>query len=149
MCKAVDPEHEPKVTHNSYFQSLLCSSCMHLQAELRGTFMKRLQPRVCISRGQLRVIRKGAAPTVQISSERRQGNKHVTKIVGMEDFLVPADAVAQACQKRFACATTTAELPGKQKSSHEVIMQGNVVDKVAEYLISMYGVPKKYILVKK
>jgi translation initiation factor 2D len=86
---------------------------------------------------------------VQISSERRQGNKQVTRIVGMEDFLVPADAVAQACQKRFACATTTAELPGKQKSGHEVILQGNVVEKVAEYLMCTYGVPKKYFLVKK
>jgi len=28
-------------------------------------------------------------------------------------------------------------------------MQGNVIEKVPDYLISHYGIPKKYFLVKK
>jgi translation initiation factor 1 (eIF-1/SUI1) len=33
------------------------------------------------------LLRKGQPPAVQISGERRQGNKYVTRVVGMEAFL--------------------------------------------------------------
>jgi translation initiation factor 1 (eIF-1/SUI1) len=34
------------------------------------------------------VIKKGSVPTVHVSVERRQGNKKVTRVVGLEAFLV-------------------------------------------------------------
>jgi translation initiation factor 1 (eIF-1/SUI1) len=46
-----------------------------------------MQPQTCISRGQQRLLRKGQPPAVQISGERRQGNKYVTRVVGVEAFL--------------------------------------------------------------
>jgi translation initiation factor 1 (eIF-1/SUI1) len=60
---------------------------VHAQAELREAFLRRLQPQTCISRGQQRLLRKGQPPAVQISGERRQGNKYVTRVVGVEAFL--------------------------------------------------------------
>jgi len=46
-------------------------------------------------------------------TERRQGNKNSTKVSGIETFLMDADALASELQKKFACSTSVAELPGK------------------------------------
>jgi translation initiation factor 2D len=51
--------------------------------------------------------------TIQIVTERRQGNKNSTKVSGIETFLMDADALASELQKKFACSTSVAELPGK------------------------------------
>eukprot|EP00775_Hariotina_reticulata_P004819 gene4819-5066_t len=119
------------------------------KAELREAFLKRLQPQTCISRGDHHLLRKGAMPTVQISGERRQGNKYVTRVVGVEAFLVDPTQLAAECQKKFACSTSVNALPGKTNSGQEVILQGNVIEKVPDYLMNHYGIPKKYFLVKK
>lgn len=55
---------------------------------------------------------KGAVRNVQILTERRQGNKKVTKVTGFETFLINPEALASELQKKFACSTTVAELPG-------------------------------------
>jgi translation initiation factor 2D len=132
---------------NMIFLSVAC--CCAVQAELRAACMRRCQLQVRLSRGPLQRVKKGSPPSVQISSERRQGNKHVTRIVGVEDFLLSAGAVASECQKKFACSTSVAELPGKNNPGFEVVIQGQVVDQVADHLVKTYGIPKQYILVKK
>ncbi len=92
-------------------------------------------------------MKKGALPCITICSERRQGNKRVTRIAGVDAFLIDPEDVAQACQKRFACSSTVVELPGKG-AGHEVVIQGNVIEEVADWVIKTYGVPKKYFQVK-
>lgn len=57
------------------------------QADLREAFLKRMQPQTCISRGAARSLRRGQPPAVQVSGERRQGNKFITRVVGVEAFL--------------------------------------------------------------
>eukprot|EP00878_Enallax_costatus_P022121 GHUV01023459.1.p1 GENE.GHUV01023459.1~~GHUV01023459.1.p1 ORF type:complete len:549 (+),score=212.06 GHUV01023459.1:91-1737(+) len=57
------------------------------KSDLREAFLRRLQPQTRISRGAKALLRKGAPPTVNISGERRQGNKYVTRVVGVEAFL--------------------------------------------------------------
>lgn len=60
---------------------------MPVQAGLREAFLKRCSQQTRISRGRQQLLRKGAPPAVQVSGERRQGNKYVTKVVGVEAFL--------------------------------------------------------------
>lgn len=38
-----------------------------------------MQPQTLVARGAQRVLRKGAAPPVHVSTEKRQGNKRITK----------------------------------------------------------------------
>ncbi|KAJ1409686.1 SWIB/MDM2 domain superfamily [Sesbania bispinosa] len=111
--------------------------------DLGATFVGRMQPHHVVTRGNESVVRKGALKTIQIVTERRQGNKKVTKLSGMETFLIDAEALASELQKKFACSTTVAELPGKK--GHEVLVQGGVIDDLARHLIEQYGVPKRYI----
>ncbi|XVF29815.1 hypothetical protein REPUB_Repub16aG0003600 [Reevesia pubescens] len=111
--------------------------------DLGATFISRMQAHHILTRGSESVVRKGALKTVQIVTERRQGNKKVTKVSGLETFLMDAEALASELQKKFACSTTVAELPGKK--GHEVLIQGGVIDDVARHLLEQYGIPKRYI----
>lgn len=80
--------------------------------DIGSTFVSRMQAHHVVSRGSESVVRKGALKTIQIVTERRQGNKKVTKLSGLETFLLDAEALASELQKKFACSTTVAELPG-------------------------------------
>ncbi|KAM7477282.1 hypothetical protein LguiB_024525 [Lonicera macranthoides] len=107
------------------------------------TFINRMQAHHVVTRGSESVVRKGALKTIQIMTERRQGNKKVTRFSGLESFLIDPDALASELQKKFASSTTVAELPGKK--GYEVLVQGGVIDDLAKHLIEQYGVPKRYI----
>lgn len=79
------------------------------------TFVGRMQPHHVVMRGGEPVVRKGAIKPVQIMTERRQGNKKVTKVSGMETFLIDPDSFGSELQKKFACSTSVGELPGTFK----------------------------------
>ncbi|KAJ9167236.1 hypothetical protein P3X46_021902 [Hevea brasiliensis] len=111
--------------------------------DLGLTFVSRMQAHYVVTRGSESVVRKGSLKTIQIVTERRQGNKKVTKVSGVETFLMDAEALASELQKKFACSTSVQELPGKK--GHEVLIQGGVIDDVARHLVEQYGVPKRYI----
>ncbi|KAH1105634.1 hypothetical protein J1N35_009402 [Gossypium stocksii] len=111
--------------------------------DLGATFINRMQAHHMVTRGGESVVRKGVLKTVQIVTERRQGNKKVTKVSGLETFLIDPEALASELQKKFACSTTVAELPGKK--GLEVLIQGGVIDDVARHLLEQYGIPKRYI----
>ncbi|KAH9618470.1 hypothetical protein KSS87_004746 [Heliosperma pusillum] len=111
--------------------------------DLGPTFISRMQAHHMVTRGGDSVIRKGAVRSIQIMTERRQGNKKMTKLSGFETFLLDADSLASELQKKFACSTSVAELPGKK--GHEVLVQGGVIEHLAKHLIDQYGVPKRYI----
>ncbi|KAI3984578.1 hypothetical protein MKX01_040455 [Papaver californicum] len=111
--------------------------------DLAAAFLSRMQPHHRVTRGSESAVRKGALKTVQIVTERRQGNKKVTRVSGLESFLVDAEVLASELQKKFACSTTVAELPGKK--GHEVVIQGGVIDNLGKYLLEHYAVPKRFI----
>ncbi|KAG6524938.1 hypothetical protein ZIOFF_014883 [Zingiber officinale] len=112
--------------------------------DLGATFLSRMQVHHKILKGHEVVIRKGAVKPIQIVTERRQGNKKVTRVSGLETFLLDADSLASELQKKFACSTSVGELPGK-KGQHEVLVQGGVIDDLARHLVDHYGIPKRYI----
>ncbi|KAK9270510.1 hypothetical protein L1049_026091 [Liquidambar formosana] len=111
--------------------------------DLGHAFISRMQAHHIVTRGSESVVRKGALKTIQIMTERRQGNKKVTKVAGLESFLMDAEGLASELQKKFACSTSVAELPGKK--GHEVLVQGGVIDDLAKHLVEQYGIPKRYI----
>ncbi|KAI4320121.1 hypothetical protein MLD38_033632 [Melastoma candidum] len=111
--------------------------------DLGITFIGRMQPHHIVARGNDSVVRKGALKPIQIMTERRQGNKKVTRLSGLEVFLVDPESLASELQKKFACSTTVAELPGKK--GFEVLVQGGVIEDLSRHLIEQYGIPKKYI----
>ncbi|RWW77814.1 hypothetical protein BHE74_00013992 [Ensete ventricosum] len=112
--------------------------------DLGSTFLSRMQIHHRVSKGNEVAVRKGAVRPIQIMTERRQGNKKVTRVSGLETFLMDADSLASELQKKFACSTSVAEIPGK-KGQHEVLVQGGVIEDLAKHLVDHYGIPKRYI----
>ncbi|XP_020585725.1 eukaryotic translation initiation factor 2D [Phalaenopsis equestris] len=112
--------------------------------ELGATFLNRMQAFHRVCRDNEVAIRKGSIRPIQIMAERRQGNKKVTRVSGVEYFLLDAESLASELQKKFACSTSISELPGK-KGQYEVLVQGGVIDDLAKHLVDDYGVPKRYI----
>lgn len=119
------------------------------KAQLRERFLARMQPQTLVARGPARLVRKGPPPPVHLSSEKRQGNKRVTRVTGLEAYLVDVDACAAELRSKLACSTTVADLPGKNNPGKEVLVQGDAVDKVGEYLVKEYQIPKRFILAAK
>ncbi|KAK4788469.1 hypothetical protein SAY86_019788 [Trapa natans] len=111
--------------------------------DLGSTFIGRMQPHHLVTRGDDSVVRKGAVKGIQIMTERRQGNKKVTKLSGLETFMVDPESLASELQKKCACSTTVVELSGKK--GFEVLVQGGVIEDLARHLMEQYGIPKKYI----
>lgn len=111
--------------------------------DLGPTFISGMQAHHRVTRGKESVVRKGALKTIQLLTERRQGNKKVTKLSGLESFLLGPEALASELQKKFACSTLVAELPGKK--GHEVLIQGGVINDLGRHLVEQYGIPKRYI----
>ncbi|KAL5571757.1 hypothetical protein UlMin_021354 [Ulmus minor] len=156
--KYVDRENLVKATNKSIvvLDAILCDALfkgaikkgssypteIH-KKDIGATFVSRMQAHHVVTRGNESVVRKGGLKTIQIITERRQGNKKVTKLSGMETFLINPEALASELQKKFACSTTVGELPGRK--GEEVVVQGGVIDDLAKHLIEQYGIPKRYI----
>jgi hypothetical protein len=83
-----------------------------IHKDLGSTFLNRMQVHHRVSRGNEVVVCKGTIRTLQIMTERRQGNKKMTRLSGVEGFLMDSDSLASELQKKFACSTTRAGLPG-------------------------------------
>ncbi|CAI5492694.1 unnamed protein product [Closterium sp. Naga37s-1] len=135
------------------------------------TIVKRMQAHHRVERAGKSVVRKGGLVPVQILVERRQGNKKVTRVSGLEAYLVEAEPLAAELQRKFASSTSVAgreaylveaeplaaelqrkfasstsvtEVPGK-KGQHEVLIQGGVLDELARLLVDVHGIPKSHI----
>lgn len=89
--------------------------------------LKRLSPYFAIvgANGEAK-ISSGEPPTVVIDSERRAGNKEVTKVRGVHVFGLDADVVSRDWQKRFACSASVCAIPGVVKDK-EIVMQVDFV----------------------
>ncbi|CAI5497857.1 unnamed protein product [Closterium sp. Naga37s-1] len=110
------------------------------------TIVKRMQAHHRVERASIgkSIVRKGGLVPVHILVERRQGNKKVTRVSGLEAYLVEAEPLAAELQRKFASSTSVAEVPGK-KGQHEVLIQGGVLDELARLLVDVHGIPKSHI----
>ena len=72
----------------------------------------------------------------------------VTAVSGLETFLLDPGVCSKDFAKRFACATTLEKLTGQKKDSMEVKIQGEIADKVSQYLSSSLGISQQYISIK-
>jgi translation initiation factor 2D len=81
----------------------------------------------------------GKHPVITIEVTRRQSNKFVTKVSGLEAFGIDPDAFAKDASHRFGCSSSvTAPQPGGNSSTStaEVLFQGNLVNELEALLRS-------------
>lgn len=114
--------------------------------ELGTLFQNRFTVHHMVSRGGERSVGKGALAPISIIVEKRQGRKLITKVHGLETFLIDPEAFGRELQTAAAASASVGEREGKGKGL-EVTVQGGEYQKVATLLINKYGVPKKYVVV--
>ena len=100
---------------------------------------------------------RGKPPLVTIEVSRRQSNKFITKVTGLEKFGIAPPALAKDIAQRFACATST-EPSGNSNGSLQVLIQGKLSIELKALLIgdasitthggaknSSYSIPKSAV----
>ena len=110
-------------------------------AELTKAFMARMNRQTSLQRGNRTLVKKGELAPVRIATESRNGGKVVTRVSGFETYLVECEALADDLKKKFACATSVGDLPGKH-GGKEVVCAGDLVKHLPQYLVDRYQLPK-------
>lgn len=78
---------------------------------------------------------RGKPPVVKIEVSRRQSNKFVTRVFGLEPFGVDAEALSKDVAHRFACSATVTPA-ATTNGTTEVLVQGNLADELEALLLS-------------
>eukprot|EP01119_Soliformovum_irregulare_P024408 TRINITY_DN8748_c0_g1_i1.p1 TRINITY_DN8748_c0_g1~~TRINITY_DN8748_c0_g1_i1.p1 ORF type:complete len:408 (-),score=177.08 TRINITY_DN8748_c0_g1_i1:6-1229(-) len=104
-----------------------------------------MQPWHVIEKGESREVKKGNPKPIQIQTKRRQGNKHVTLISGLETFGINYEELASELRVKCASSTSVSEEHSGKNPGKVLLVQGTVIKEVSEILISEYKVPKKFI----
>ncbi|PRP75598.1 hypothetical protein PROFUN_15643 [Planoprotostelium fungivorum] len=112
--------------------------------EINELFLKKMQAWHQITRGNEITTKKGNPSTITITADRRQGNKVVTHIAGLESYGISPLDIAGEFNKMFAASTSVQQLPGKT-AGKEVLVQGDNIKKIEEYLMEEFEIPAKYI----
>merc|ERR1712137_418235 len=117
--------------------------------ELATRFVAALQENYEITRDGVVNVVKGCMEPIISREERRGGHKYVTRVKGLETFLLEPKNIAKELRKKFAASTTVAEIAnGKAKGGttyQEVVIQGKMNHQVKDYLVKQYSIPSKHI----
>jgi len=99
------------------------------------------------------IVKKGAVKPVKITlEERHAGRKHLTHVTNLERFGIDVGEFADLAQKRFSAACSIQPVLGKEAEAAglmEVLIQGDCLKEVAEWLRQEYGLKKEYVDAKR
>ena len=116
------------------------------KSDVTKAWLNRFHPQTAVVRGGTRSVKKGALQPVRVESDRRGGDRRITRVTGAEAYLIDPEELARTLGSKLATACATGELEGvKNVGKREVVAQGNAVEKVARILAEWYGVPSRFI----
>jgi len=143
-----NPKNQAMIRLDPLFNALLVASKENIdelrREELSMRLAGKMQPWHSVSQNEKTVTKKGSLAPIQIATKQKQGRKVVTCVTHFETFFIEAPALAEELKVKCAGSTSVSDLPGKQNTLQEVMVQGNHVSTVAEVLLGK-GVPKKWI----
>merc|ERR1712070_907567 len=84
-------------------------------------------------------------PDVTIIKQMRAKRKYVTCVYGLESCGIKLKDATKACGKKFSCGSSVSETPAGDKV---VIIQGDVILDLPEFLSSKMGVPADCIKIR-
>ncbi|CAI7901124.1 unnamed protein product, partial [Closterium sp. NIES-53] len=82
-----------------------------LKRDVGPLLLRRMQAQHKVEKGGRSVERKGEVEPVQIFVRGRQGSRNVTRVTGVEAYLVEAELLAAELREKFASSTSVAEVP--------------------------------------
>jgi len=94
--------------------------------------------------GEKPIIRKGKMECIEVTTEKRMGNKKVTLVKNLDQYGIDLKDFAQELQQMAASSTALHEIPGGKNDRFAVQVQG-VQTKHVKTLLDRRNIPKKYI----
>ena len=120
-----------------------------LRSDVANAWLARWRRETRVARARERRVKKGALPPIKVESDRRGGDRRVTRVWGYETYHVDPEELRETLGVKLATACAVGEVEGaKNAKLREVIAAGNAVEKVVKILTEHYGVPAKLIAAK-
>eukprot|EP00736_Rhodelphis_marinus_P006495 Rmarinus@m.23861 len=88
--------------------------------------------------------KKEEAPAITVCSEQRKGRKVVTVIRGLELFNIKGKDATKKFSNKFSCGTSAS----KDHLGPHLVVQGDFVDQMAEFISEAFKVPPEAVQVK-
>ena len=104
-----------------------------------------------LRRGARSATKKGDLPPVRVESERRGGDRKVTRVFGFETYLIDAEELRETLARVLATNCRVEELEATKNrapGAKSVVAAGNAVEKTRAALQTHYGVPAVYVATK-
>jgi len=143
------PKNQALIILNPLLNALLISNKQNInelrREEILDLLCSKMQPWFSVSQGNRNITKKGSLHPIEIVTKRRQGNRDVTIITNFEYFFIEATSLGEELRIKCASSTSVNDLPGKQASQQEVMVQGKHVAAVRDVLLAK-GVPKNWII---
>ena len=104
-----------------------------------------------LRRGARSATKKGDLPPVRVESERRGGDRKVTRVFGFETYLIDAESLRETLARVLATNCRVEELEATKNrapGAKAVVAAGNAVEKTSAALRTHYGVPAVHVATK-
>ena len=104
-----------------------------------------------LRRGARSATKKGDLPPVRVESERRGGDRKVTRVLGFETYLIDAEELRETLARVLATNCRVEELEATKNrapGAKAVVAAGNAVEKTSAALLTHYGVPAVHVATK-
>ena len=104
-----------------------------------------------VSRGARSATKKGDLAPVRVESERRGGDRKVTRVVGFETYLIEPEELRETLARTLATNCQAADLEATKNrapGAKAIVAAGNAVEKTRVTLREHYGVPDACIVTK-
>ena len=120
------------------------------QDALGETWLGRFHPVTFVSRGARSATKKGDLAPVRVESERRGGDRKVTRVLGFETYLIDAEELRETLARVLAtnCRVEELEATKNRSTGKAVVAAGNAVEKTSAALRTHYGVPAVHVATK-
>ena len=118
---------------------------------LGETWLSRFHPVTFVSRGARSATKKGDLAPVRVESERRGGDRKVTRVVGFETYLIEPEELRETLARTLATNCQVADLEATKNrapGAKAIVAAGNAVEKTRVTLREHYGVPDSCIVTK-
>ena len=121
------------------------------QDALGETWLGRFHPVTFVSRGARSATKKGDLAPVRVESERRGGDRKVTRVLGFETYLIEPEELRETLARTLATNCQVADLEATKNrapGAKAIVAAGNAVEKTRVTLREHYGVPDANIVTK-
>ena len=118
---------------------------------LGETWLGRFHPVTFVSRGARSATKKGDLAPVRVESERRGGDRKVTRVLGFETYLIEPEELRETLARTLATNCQVADLEAtknRASGAKAIVAAGNAVEKTRVVLREHYGVPDSNIVTK-